>query len=49
MVLPLLSFSSFFIHRNPNREFIEFKPDGTPNAVDLQEMFFFDPAAPGGR
>lgn len=24
-------------------EFIVFKPDGTPDATDLKEMFFFDP------
>ena len=30
-------------------EFIEFKADGTPDAVELKEMFFFDPKHPQGR
>ena len=31
------------------QDFIVFKADGTPDAVELREMFFFDPAKPEGR
>ncbi len=30
-------------------EFIVFKADGTPDAIELKEVFFFDPSSPGGR